>query len=97
MTAAVQYSLFDTVSPDRETWRNHAAGVIYYLAATGTEFNADTLRQRGVPEPPHPNMWGPLFRWFARQHLIVRANYVHSTRQDRKDSMLSTWIGAGNA
>jgi len=96
MTAYTQRSLFDTISPDRQTWWNLATDAIYRLIDIGAEFNADTVRTRGVPEPPHPNMWGPVFAWFARRHLIVRVNTVHSIREDRKGSMLSTWIGAGN-
>jgi len=94
MTAAVQYSLFDTVSPDRDAWYADAQVIIEGLASIGEIFTVDTMRARGLAEPPHKNMWGRFVSSYHKRGVIQPAGYVHSIRPTRKGSILQAWQGA---
>lgn len=75
-------------------WKDHALDHIETLAKTGMTFTADTLRARGVPEPPrHPNQWGGLFQTAKKRGLIAKADYSSSQRKSRHGGFLHAWRG----
>jgi len=75
-------------------WKVRALGEIEDLAKTGATFNADTLRERGVEEPPiNQNQWGALFRAAKRAGLITKAEYSSSQRKSRHGGHLYAWRG----
>lgn len=78
-------------------WKADALEVIEGLAKTGMTFNADTVRQRGIKEPPHPNQWGSVFRTAKRRGLIAKADYSSSQRKSRHGGGLHAWRGVNDA
>jgi hypothetical protein len=79
-------------------WKEQALGVIEDLAKTGMTFNADTLRQRGVPEPPHhQNQWGGVFITAKNRGLIKKADSSSSRRKSRHGGFLHAWRGVPGA
>lgn len=74
-------------------WKADALNVIADLAKSGATFNADTLRARGIAEPPHPNQWGSVFGTASRRGLIAKADYSTSTRKSRHGGFLHAWRG----
>jgi hypothetical protein len=79
-------------------WKSGALDVIEDLAKTGMTFNADTLRERGVPEPPgHQNQWGGLFTTAKSRGLIAKADYSSSRRKSRHGGFLHAWRGVPRA
>jgi hypothetical protein len=78
-------------------WKERALGEIEDLAKTGATFNADTLRERGVQEPVHPNQWGSLFAKAHRRGLITKADYSSSQRKSRHGGFLHAWKGVPHA
>lgn len=78
-------------------WKVRALGEIEDLAKTGVTFNADTLRARGVQEPPNPNQWGGVFQTAKRRGLIAKADYSSSQRKSRHGGHLYAWRGLANA
>lgn len=89
MTAAV-------LEPETD-WKADALDVIADLAASGMTFNADTLRARGIEEPPHPNQWGSVFSTARRRGLIMKADYSNSQRKSRHGGGLLSWRGVNDA
>lgn len=78
-------------------WKDRALGEIEDLAKTGMTFNADTLRERGVPEPPkHQNQWGGVFQTAKKRGLIAKADYSNSRRKSRHGGFLHAWRGVPN-
>lgn len=79
-------------------WKAAALDAIEDLAKTGATFNADTLRARGIPEPPrHQNQWGSLFTTARRRGLITKADYSSSQRKSRHGGFLHAWRGVPDA
>jgi len=79
-------------------WKVRALGEIEDLAKSGVTFTADTLRQRGIPEPPHnPNQWGGLFQTAKKRGLIAKADYSSSQRKSRHGGFLHAWRGVPGA
>lgn len=78
-------------------WRATALEAVEDLAKTGMTFTADTLRQRGVTEPPHPNQWGSVFQTAHRRGLITKADYSSSQRKSRHGGFLHAWRGVPRA
>lgn len=79
-------------------WKEHALDVIEDLAKSGMTFNADTLRQRGVPEPPHhQNQWGGVFITAKNRGFIKKADSSSSQRKSRHGGFLHAWRGVPNA
>lgn len=74
-------------------WKAGATAELEALAKSGATFTADTLRQRGVTEPPHPNQWGGLFQTASRRGLIAKADYSTSNRKSRHGGFLHAWRG----
>lgn len=77
-------------------WKSDALEVLEDLAKSGTTFNADTLRQRGIQEPAHPNQWGGLFITAKNRGLIAKADYSSSRRKSRHGGFLHAWRGVPN-
>lgn len=79
-------------------WKDRALGEIEDLAKTGMTFTADTLRARGIQEPPHhPNQWGGLFQTAKKRGLITKADYSSSQRKSRHGGFLHAWRGVPGA
>lgn len=79
-------------------WKDQAFGVVEDLAKTGMTFTADTLRARGVPEPPiHQNQWGSVFAKASRRGLIKKADNATSPRKSRHGGFLHAWRGVPRA
>ena len=79
-------------------WKDRALGEIEDLAKSGVTFTADTLRARGVPEPPrHPNQWGGLFTTAKSRGWITKADYASSARKSRHGGFLHAWRGVPGA
>lgn len=75
-------------------WKVRALGEIEDLAKSGATFTADTLRERGVEEPPgHPNQWGGLFQTAKNRGLIAKADFSSSRRKSRHGGFLHAWRG----
>ena len=85
MTAAV---LEDT------TWKADAMAVLKEVARTGDDFDAYTLEtNHGVRRPPHPNMWGDLFRTAYRRDIITPIGFHQSERPGRAGGVCRVWRG----
>lgn len=78
-------------------WKADALDAIADLARSGATFNADTLRARGIGEPPHHNQWGSVFSTARRRGLIAKADYSSSTRKSRHGGFLHAWRGVNHA
>lgn len=79
-------------------WKVRALEEIEDLAKTGATFTADTLRERGVPEPPkHQNQWGSVFGTASKRGLITKADYSSSRRKSRHGGFLHAWRGVPRA
>lgn len=79
-------------------WKVRALGEIEDLAKSGMPFTADTLRERGVPEPPkHQNQWGSVFGTASKRGLITKADYSSSRRKSRHGGFLHAWRGVPRA
>ncbi|WP_285240099.1 hypothetical protein [Pseudarthrobacter sp. MEB009] len=78
-------------------WKTSALDEIEALAKTGTTFTADTLRARGIVEPPHHNQWGSVFGTASRRGLIAKADYSSSRRKSRHGGFLHAWRGVPDA
>jgi hypothetical protein len=77
-------------------WMSDAHNVLVEVAGKGDPFTAFSLTQAGLREPPHPNMYGTLFREAARLGHIKRAwpNYIPSPRPARKGGVCAQWKSA---
>jgi len=78
-------------------WKDQALGKIEDLAKSGMTFTADTLRERGLPEPRHHNQWGGLFQAAKKRGLIKKADFASSPRKSRHGGHLYAWRGVPNA
>jgi hypothetical protein len=78
-------------------WKANAFDHLEALAKSGATFTADTLRARGVGEPPHPNQWGSVFGTASRRGIITKADYSSSTRKSRHGGFLHAWRGVPDA
>lgn len=90
MTAMV---LEQAETDEREQWKADAADLIAHLARTGGLFTANDLREYGLREPPHPNMWGTAFQVAARRGVIEYVDHVRSRRRQRAGGAVARWQG----
>lgn len=74
-------------------WAAIADAAIARLAQTGSPFTAYDLTLAGVPEPAHPNHWGPRFSGAARRGLIEAVGYGPSSRPTARHSAARVWRG----
>lgn len=76
-------------------WSADAHDALLRVAAEGKPFDAYTLTERAeLREPPHPNMWGTLFRQAARDGLIRRVGFHESRRPGRRSGICRIWKAA---
>lgn len=80
-----------------DEWREHARGVMDWLASEGQPFDAYNLTELGVPEPHHPSQWGALFRTYANRGLIEPLGFEYSRRPTRSGGVCRTWRGTDKA
>lgn len=90
MTAMVLEQL---ETDERGRWKADATDLIEHLARVGGLFTANDLREWGLREPPHPNMWGTVFQVAARRGVIVYVDHVRSRRRQRAGGAVARWRG----
>lgn len=75
-------------------WRSCCDRAIRQAATTGRPFQAwDLTEWYGLPEPRHPNQWGPRLSAAAKQGVIVAAGWAESKRPTTAKSAVRTWVG----
>jgi len=74
-------------------WRSCCDAGIAELARRGQPFQAVDLLDLGVPEPSHPNRWGPRLHAAARAGVIEPVGYGPSRRATTACSAVRVWIG----
>lgn len=75
-------------------WRDCCDRAIEAMAAKHVTFEAADLGDLGVPDPDHPNRWGPRFAAAARHGLIKSVGYGPSKRASRGGGSCRYWVGA---
>jgi hypothetical protein len=75
-------------------WRSTVDQAIRFLARTGRAFDAYAVAELGVPEPDHPNRWGPRFTAAARAGIIEPVGYAKSRRPTVAGAAVRVWRGA---
>jgi hypothetical protein len=83
--------LFTAVEPDVNDWFDQAGALIGRIGRRGATFTADTLRDAGLPEPPHTSQWGALFKTLCNRRLIAPVGYTRSARRGRNGSLVRVW------
>lgn len=82
-------------------WRATVDQAIRAFAEAGTPFNADDLREAGVPDPHgmgrSQNAWGPRFLKAKKDGLIVRIGYRAARRTSVHAHEVSVYVGAQHA
>ncbi len=75
-------------------WKSCADAGIAELARRGLPFQAaDVVELLGVPEPDHPNRWGPRFLAAAGAGVITHVGFAASKRPTSAKSILRLWRG----
>jgi len=73
-------------------WESDAFKALVKVAAEGKPFDAYTLTEKAaLRNPPHPNMWGPLFRNAYKDGLIRPVGYHQSRRPGRSGGACRVW------
>lgn len=84
----------DSTPPEDHGWHFEAEAAIAAAARDGLPFQAADLGPRyGLPDPPHPSMWG---RAFAAAHArgdIRPVGATQSTRRTVNRSLVMVWVG----
>jgi hypothetical protein len=76
-------------------WEVDAREALERVAKLGHPFDAYDLTQRAeLREPPHHNMWGPVFREAAKDGVIRWVGARKSRRPQRRGSLVSVWRAA---
>lgn len=76
-------------------WTGDAMAALVKVAAEGNPFDAYTLTEKAeLREPPHPNMWGTLFREASRLGVIRRVGFHESRRPGRRSGVCRVWQAA---
>lgn len=79
-----------TEAERRERWL--AEGIDFIrLGARGVTVHADALH-RFLNDPPHPNLWGTLFRRAAADGLIEPAGFKESSTPSRRGGVQRVWV-----
>ena len=73
-----------------EGWQESARKVVLRLPL-GWEFSADNVHKLGLPEPPHVNHYGILFKVMAEHGDLVHVRYVRSQRPERHGGLIRLW------
>lgn len=79
--------------PNEPDWTSQALAAIEAAALAGEPFDAFSLTKRGLPNPPHSNMWGALFREAARAKIIKKFGSHESERPSRARGLCRVWMG----
>lgn len=75
-------------------WATECQRGIALAAALGLPFQAADLEAAGiVPEPRHPNHWGPQFAIAHRQGVVEPIGVAKSKRASVRNSLCRVWIG----
>jgi hypothetical protein len=74
-------------------WKSCVDAGIAELARRGVPFQAVDLLDIGVPEPDHPNRWGPRLSAAARRGVIAPVGYAPSKRPTTSCSVVRIWRG----
>lgn len=75
-------------------WRETCDRAIAEAARSGRPFQAfDLCEWYGLPEPRHPNQWGPRLSAAAKQGVIVAAGWAESHRPTTAKSAVRVWRG----
>lgn len=75
------------------SYRVAVEGAIADLAASGLEFDVETVRARVGPPPGHANALGGAFQAAARSGVIRCVGYRPATRPDAHRRVLRVWQG----
>lgn len=75
---------------DPSVWRAEALDYIEARVRAGHQVTADDLR-RDLPEPPHPNAVGQVFRTLADRQVIEKAAFGASTCRSRRGGPRYAW------
>jgi hypothetical protein len=87
MVRAIAFEDFD--------WGADAMDALVKIAAEGKPFDAYDLSEKAeLRDPPHPNMWGTLFREASKDGLIRRVGFHESRRPGRRNGICRVWQGA---
>lgn len=80
-----------TATADEITWKQRATVLALTLLTEDTQrqISADDLHEVG--EPPHPNLWGTLFRSNPLKQHIEFAGAYPSQRPERRAGLNRTW------
>ncbi len=85
-------SMVDHSTPD--DWKSACDAVIAAMAASGSEFTAEDVREF-AGNPPKPNAMGARFLAARRRGLIRRVGVTNATRSTRHACALMVYRGAG--
>lgn len=73
-------------------WQSDALDALMTVAADGKPFDAYTLTEKAeLRDPPHPNMWGSVFRQANDAGLIKPVGYHRSRRPGRAGGACRVW------
>lgn len=78
------------------TYRIAVEGAIADLAASGLEFDVETVRDRVGPPPGHANALGGAFQAAARRGVIRCTGYRPAGRPDAHRRVLRVWQGVAS-
>ena len=78
-------------------WKADALDLLSKVAESGEDFDAYTLQEKhGLRQPPHPNMWGSLFRTAYQADIITPVGFHQSQRPGRAGGVCRVWRGLPN-
>ena len=76
-------------------WGADARKALEQVAKLGKPFDAYDLTEKAeLRNPPHGNMWGPVFRQAAKDGVIRRVGFVESRRPGRRHGVCRVWKAA---
>lgn len=76
-------------------WSADAMDALVKVAADGKPFDAYTLTELAeLRDPPHPNMWGAVFRQANDAGLIKVVGFHQSRRPGRSGGACRIWAAA---
>lgn len=76
-------------------WSADAREALEKVASEGKPFDAYTLTEKAeLRDPPHPNMWGTLFREASKDGVISRVGFHESRRPGRRAGVCRVWQAA---
>lgn len=85
--------LLDVDQRSDSWWRATAWQALEHLAKSGREFDAWSLVEMGVPDPPQSSSLGALFYAARQAGLIETAGWCQSRRPTARGSACRLWRG----